>query len=55
MFENSTQTHFAYGVDTTRYKRIDIDAQGEQSTTWYIGNVEFVEKGACALSFEMLL
>ncbi|GBL06321.1 RHS repeat-associated core domain-containing protein [Glaciecola sp. KUL10] len=43
---NNTQTHFAYGVDTTRYKRIDIDAQGEQSTTWYIGNVEFVEKGA---------
>ncbi|GBL06326.1 RHS repeat domain-containing protein [Glaciecola sp. KUL10] len=43
---NSTQTHFAYGVDTTRYKRIDIDAHGERSTTWYIGSVEFVEKGA---------
>ena len=35
---------FSYGIGDARYKRVD-DKGGEITTTWYVGNVEFVDKG----------
>ncbi|XOV78420.1 MAG: tandem-95 repeat protein [Aestuariibacter sp.] len=34
---------FSYGTDLSRYKRVD-DENGEVTTTWYVGNVEYVIK-----------
>ncbi|MBB6523442.1 T6SS effector amidase Tae4 family protein [Pseudoteredinibacter isoporae] len=37
-------TEFSYDPDRSRYKRVDNNSSGQRSTTFYLGNVEIVQR-----------
>lgn len=51
IWTSNATTDFAYDVNRSRYKRVDTKA-GEQTTTWYVGNVEIVEKPSGVTEFK---
>lgn len=51
IWSDKATTDFSYDTGRMRYKRVD-NKEGETTTTWYIGNVEILQKSGGAVEYK---